>query len=97
MYYASYFQMNTFFEWKALEGGAVCCVHDSSVAETEKLYSLSGLNSWNTLKNAAKITQYLPILEIASTLPEDKVPYLSYHRKCRSIFTMKSCLDRIQK
>jgi hypothetical protein len=34
-------------------------------------------------------------LELAEDTPEGEIPALNYHRKCRSIFTMKKAIDGI--
>ena len=49
---------------------------------------------WKTLRRAAEIRRHEEILGIAVNSP-DEIPEDYYHRKCRSIFTMKKDLDRI--
>ena len=49
---------------------------------------------WKTLRRAAEIRRHEEILGIAVNSP-DEIPEDYYHRKCRSIFTMKRDLDRI--
>ena len=39
--------------------------------------------------DAARVRQYAPILNIAGQLGDKEIPKLSYHQKCRSIFTTK--------
>lgn len=70
-----------------------CIIHCSD--DKDKLVSLQGADSWKTLLRAAQIRNHAPILEMVEDLPEGKIPTLYYHRKCRSIFTMKKLLDRI--
>lgn len=53
------------------------------------------IDSWNTLLRAAKIRGYSSILDLAKDLPGGSIPSVLYHRKCRSIFTMKKLLDSI--
>ena len=49
---------------------------------------------WLTLLEAAKIRKHKPILDIAVTLGENEIPgNLVYHRKCRSLFTVKRDLE----
>ena len=57
--------------------------------------SLKDLDSWKTLHNAAVIRNHEGILDIAKTLKEGEVPQISYHRKCRSIFTLKRDLQKL--
>ena len=64
-----------------------CIIHCSD--ETGDLVSLKDLESWKTLLNAAVIRNYEGILSISKTLNEGEIPRISYHRKCRSIFTFK--------
>ncbi|KAG0723799.1 hypothetical protein GWK47_041926 [Chionoecetes opilio] len=47
------------------------------------------------IKLNTQIRRHEPILELAEDTPEGEVPALNYHRKCRSIFTMKKALDGI--
>lgn len=70
-----------------------CIIHCSD--DKDKLVSLQGVDSWKTLLRAAQIRNHAPILEMVEDLPEGKIPILYYHRKCRSIFTMKKLLDGI--
>lgn len=55
----------------------------------------TNIDSWNTLFRAAKIRGYSPILDLDKDQPEGSIPSVLYHRKCRSIFTMKKLLDSI--
>jgi len=49
------------------------------------------LESWRTLRRAAELRHHEDILGIQVNSP-DKIPEVYYHRKCRSIFTMKGDL-----
>ena len=53
--------------------------------------------SWKTLLKAAEVRQYGPITDVAKELRENELPKIHYHRRCRSIFTMKRDLDTILK
>ena len=57
--------------------------------------SLKELESWKSLLNAAVIRNHEEVLDVAETLKEGEVPQISYHRKCRGIFTMKSDLQKL--
>ncbi|KAM9333381.1 uncharacterized protein KZ484_018411 isoform 1-T2 [Pholidichthys leucotaenia] len=70
-----------------------CIIHCSS--SDEELVSPKDINSWKTLLRAAEIRQHAPILDLAKGLPDDAIPAVAYHQKCRSIFTMKRDLDAI--
>ena len=73
-----------------------CVIHCSPNDETEsKLISPQNINSWKTLITAAEIRNHTPILELAKKLSDGEVPDVKYHRKCRSIFTMKKDLERL--
>eukprot|EP00745_Piridium_sociabile_P027749 TRINITY_DN44663_c0_g1_i3.p1 TRINITY_DN44663_c0_g1~~TRINITY_DN44663_c0_g1_i3.p1 ORF type:complete len:1606 (-),score=395.32 TRINITY_DN44663_c0_g1_i3:590-5317(-) len=72
-----------------------CIIHCSN-DETDKLTSPESVDSWKTVLNAAEIRKHGPILEIAKGLHEDEIPQIQYHRKCRSIFTMKKLLQKLQ-
>ena len=52
--------------------------------------------SWNTLR-AAAVRKHKPLLDIAETLNEGEILSIYYHRKCRSLFTMKKLLETISK
>ena len=64
-----------------------CISHCSN--SVENLSKLDSLSSWKTLVNAARIRIFEPILSILEEVEPDTVPDIWYHRKCRSIFTMK--------
>ncbi|KAG0715097.1 hypothetical protein GWK47_012734 [Chionoecetes opilio] len=69
-----------------------CIIHCS---DSDALVSPQDLDSWNTLLRAAEIRQHDPVLEAAKGLEEGGIPHIHYHRKCRSLFTMKKSLDSI--
>lgn len=72
-----------------------CILHCSDGKSDSNLVSPHNLESWKTLLRAAEIRKHLPILEIAKVLPEGEIPPVQYHRRCRSIFTLKKSLDSI--
>ena len=37
----------------------------------------------------------IPLLDLAKNVKEGKIPHVSYHRKCRSLFTTKRDLESI--
>ena len=75
-----------------------CIIHHESVRNYEEgLTSPQDLSSWKTLLKAAEIRNHQPILNIAANTEEGKIPEIYYHRKCRSLFTMKKSLESISK
>ena len=68
------------------------CSSDNGV-----LFAPSSIQSWQVLLEAAEIKHYKALLSVASSLEEDEVPDIKYHRKCRSIFTMKPKLAKLAK
>ena len=56
------------------------------------LKALKDSNSWNTLFRAAQVREHTPLFKLAG-----EVPNISYHRKCRQLFTMKRDIDQINK
>ncbi len=70
-----------------------CIIHCSD--DGDKLVSLQSVDSWRTLLRAAQICNHAPVIELAKDIPEGQIPEIYYHRKCRSIFTMKKDLDGI--
>ena len=74
----------------------MCCIHSPEGNDDGTLVNLRDFSSWNSLLKAAKIRQYEPLLNVAKSLKENQVPDLSYHRNCRSIFTIKKTLQAIE-
>ena len=70
-----------------------CAIHCSD--DRGSLVAPVSIESWRTILRAAEIRTYTPILELASECPDDSFPPILYHRKCRSLFTMKKTLDGI--
>ena len=61
------------------------CTDDSS-----DLVNPKDAESWKT-----QIRNYQEIVELSKSLSKGEVPLIYYHRKCRSIFTMKNLLDKL--
>ncbi len=74
-----------------------CIIHCCDDEEGSRLVSPQSLDSWNSLVNAARIGKDAPILDLMKELAEEEIPSIYYHRKCRSIFTMKKLLETITK
>ena len=72
-----------------------CIIHCTD--ESGELSALHDIQSWKSLLRAAEIRQYKPILDLVESLKDEEIPDICYHRKCRSIFTMKKDLERISK
>ena len=72
-----------------------CCMHYESVRDL-KLVSLTTFESWKTLLDAGKKRKHQKPLEVASKLEESEVPKLSYDKNCRSMFTLKRDLEKLQ-
>ena len=70
-----------------------CIIHCSD--DNGKLVCLKSYDSWKTLLNAAYIRSHEPLLNIAKALHGEEIPKIQYHRKCRSLFTLKKNLDSI--
>ena len=73
-----------------------CIIHSKAEATDahENLISPKTYDSWLTILEAAKVWNFLPVLEIAENLNENEVPAIFYHRKCRIIFSMKRDLAK---
>ena len=86
-------------EWKSLSARHLlkknqCIIHmTASKEDDEHLVSPQSYDSWFTLLEAAKVRNHAPILDIAKQLEDKEVPKIFYHRKCRSLFTMKRDLE----
>lgn len=76
-----------------------CILHKHSIKidKSEKLVELQNYESWLTLLEAAKVRNYAPVLELCTTLSGNEFPNIAYHRKCRSLFTMKKDLDSLKR
>jgi len=57
--------------------------------EEEHLVSPKDISSWLALLEAAKVRNHQAVLDVAKTVQENHIPNIAYHRKCRSLFTMK--------
>ena len=68
-----------------------CIIHCDE--KSTDFVSPKTLSSWQTLLRAAQIRKYKPVLELAKDLSDEEIPDIQYHRRCRSIFTMKNTLD----
>ena len=78
---------------KRLHKDKNCIIHCTD--DSTDLASLKGDDSSKTLLRAAEIRKHQEILEISKSLSEGEVPHIYYHRKCRSILTMKKLLDKL--
>ncbi len=72
-----------------------CIIHCTD--DTSDLVSLKDEESWKTLFRAANIRNHQEIIDISKTVREGEIPPIRYHRKCRSVFTMKKLLDSINR
>ena len=70
-----------------------CIIHCTD--DNTDLVSPKNDDSWKTLLGEAEIRKHQEILEISKSLSEGEEPRIFYHRKCRSIFTMKKLLDKL--
>ena len=80
-------------------GNHTCILHSETVAtdSDDQLISSQSYESWLTLFEAAKIRKFTSVLDVAQNLEEPEVPSTFYHRKCRSIFTMKRDKETIKR
>ena len=68
----------------------IYCSKDST-----KLLKLQDERSWSTLLDAAMVRCYVPILP-SKGQNGDGIPDISHHRSCRSLFTIKRDLLKVQ-
>lgn len=80
-----------------MEDRKPCIICTQKAEKDDHLTSPQTYASWQTLLDAAKIRSHDPIVDIAKTQVEKEVPKIYYHRKCRSIFTIKRNLETIMK
>ena len=74
---------------------SACIIHCTN--DSGELTALHDIQSWESPLKAVGIRQYKPVLDLLEKLKDGEVPGICYHRKCRSIFTVKKDLDRILK
>ena len=79
----------------AMDKGELCIICPT---ETDgHLITPQTHESWQTLLKAAEIRDYAPITDAAKQVQENEIPKVHYHRKCRSVFTMKRDLHTLMK
>ena len=71
-------------------------MHSPNEDITAPLVQLKDNDSWQTLLRAAKKRNHQPLLDIAKQLNGNELPQLTYHAKCRKLFTMKKQLEAIE-
>lgn len=75
-----------------------CVIHYAACdKEEEHLVSPKDISSWLALLEAAKVRNHQAVLDVAKTVEENHIPNIAYHRKCRSLFTMKRDLESIKR
>ena len=63
-----------------------CFLHYPSVDVNEKLLSLSSVDSWNTILNAAKIRNNEKVIRLQESVNEGYYPGIKFHKTCRSVY-----------
>ncbi len=74
-----------------------CIICTQKVEKDDHLVSPQTYVSWQALLEAARIRSHDPIMEVAKHQVDKEVPKIYYHRKCRSVFTIKRDLETIVK
>lgn len=74
----------------------VCCIHYDST-EDDDLLSLSSIESWITLLEAAELINDSNTINVAADLEDGEVPKLMYHKTCRTRYTLTRDLDKLRK
>ena len=76
-----------------------CIIHYKAKSNEDDghLVSPQSIDSWLTLLEAAKVRGHTSILEVNELLDENEVPKIFYHRRCRSLFTMKRDLEALKR
>ena len=70
-----------------------CIIHCSD--DESLLISPKDLDSWKSLLKAATIRNHVPLHDLAENAKDGEIPPVTYHRKCRSLFTMKRELEKV--
>ena len=71
-----------------------CIIHFEQRTE-KRLVEFKDRASWETLLQAAKIRKFEAVIETGQNLRESNIPAVKYHRKCRSLFTLKRDLQKL--
>ena len=74
-----------------------CVIHMTRSDDDDHLVSPQNYTSWLTLLEAAKVRNHEHIINVAEGLEGNEVPEIFYHRKCRSLFTMKRDLNILKR
>lgn len=75
----------------------LCIICLQKFENEDRSVSPQAYESWQTLLEAAKIRCHAPIIDVAKQLGTNEFPKIYYHRKCRSIFTMKRDLETLKR
>ena len=70
-----------------------CIIHCSD--DESLLISPKDLDSWKSLLRAASIRNHVPLHDLAENAKDGEIRPVTYHRKCRSLFTMKRELEKV--
>ena len=72
-----------------------CFLHYETVQD-DAVSTLSTLDSWKTIFNAARIPNDTAVVEPQHQyLPEDKFPKIKFHKSCRAKFTIKHNVKKL--
>ena len=71
-----------------------CIIHFEQRTE-ERLVEFNDRALWETLLQAAKIRKFEAVIETGQNLRESDIQSVKYHRKCRSVFTLKRDLQKL--
>ena len=77
------------------ENSGNCIIHCTD--DSSPLVKIQSFSSWQTLLQAARVRQHRPLLDLSETLEQNQAPDIHYHRRCRSIFTLKKSLKALRK
>ena len=72
----------------------IACIICSSKAPRSELVNPRDQSSWITLRRAAEIHDFQPILQLPTA--DECIPDVFYHRECRSAFTHKKTLNSLE-
>ena len=72
-----------------------CCIHYKSIKDDSNVVQLSSKTSWDTILNAATLRKFEPILLLSGNVDENSFPNISYHKACKTMFTLKRDLDKL--
>ena len=73
-----------------------CCLHYSSIKDDNQVVHIKSLSTWNSILEAARLTNYERMLIISKNVIEGTFPTIPCHKACKTRFTLKRDVDTLK-